>query len=30
MKIVFLGTSGGIPTKDRNVTSIGLKTKADN
>ena len=25
MKIVFLGTAGGIPTKDRNVTSIGLQ-----
>ncbi|NEW61500.1 MBL fold metallo-hydrolase [Sulfurovum sp. bin170] len=29
MKIIFFGTSGGIPTRDRNVTSIGLKTKMD-
>jgi len=25
MKIIFFGTSGGIPTKERNVTSLGLK-----
>ena len=25
MKTVFFGTGGGIPTKDRNVTSIGLQ-----
>jgi ribonuclease Z len=28
MKTVFFGTSGGIPTKDRNVTSIGLQTNS--
>ncbi len=29
MKVIFFGTSGGIPTKDRNVTAIGLKTDSD-
>lgn len=30
MKTIFFGTSGGIPTKNRNVTAIGLQTSSDN
>lgn len=28
MKIIFFGTSGGIPTKDRNVSAIGLQSSS--
>ena len=29
MKTIFFGTSGGIPTKERNVTAIGLQTSSN-